>query len=361
MKICILGDTHFGVRNDAKHFHEFYEKFYSTVFFPYLEEHGITTVIQLGDLFDRRKYINFLSLAESRRYFFDVLKEKGIHLHALIGNHDIFWRHSLEVNSPQLLLNDYDNITLWSKHGTLEIGGMTIDMIPWICQNNENEIREFVSKSVSPYCLGHFELIGYQLFPGMPSHEGYSDNFLGNYDQVYSGHYHSRSASTDGRVIYVGTPYEMFWSDYKDQKGFGVFDTETKVFEYVHNPHRMFYKIKYDDSKLTMEHLKNINYSQYEKAYIKVVVLHKSNPHVFDSLIDNLYKVNPTDITIVEDFTEATNDTTEVVDQAEDTLTILSNYIDSQSLQVEPDKINKLKTVMKELYLEALSTEHIEA
>ena len=65
MKIALLGDTHFGVRNDARHFHEYYEKFYSEVFFPYLEEHGINTIIQLGDLFDRRKYINFLSLAES--------------------------------------------------------------------------------------------------------------------------------------------------------------------------------------------------------------------------------------------------------------------------------------------------------
>ncbi len=355
MKICILGDTHFGVRNDAKHFHEFYEKFYSTVFFPYLEEHDIKVVIQLGDLFDRRKYINFLSLAESRRYFFDELKERDIHLHALVGNHDIFWRHSLQVNSPELLLKDYDNITLWSKHGTLELEDMNIDMIPWICQENEKEIREFVSSSVSSHCFGHFELLGYQLWPGMPSHEGYSDDFLGNYDQVYSGHYHMKSSQ--GNVMYLGTPYELFWNDYKDQKGFGIFDTKTKELEFVNNPHRMFYKIKYDDSKLTMEHLKNINYSQYEKAYIKIVVLHKSNPHTFDALVDNLYKVNPIDINIVEDFSEVSNNTFEIVDQAEDTLTILSNYIDAQALQVEPEK---LKTVMKELYLEALSKEHIE-
>jgi DNA repair exonuclease SbcCD nuclease subunit len=358
MKICLLGDTHFGVRNDAKHFHEFYEKFYSNIFFPYLEEHDIKVVIQLGDLFDRRKYMNFLSLFESRRYFFDVLKEKGIHLHALIGNHDIFWRHSLEVNSPDLLLKDYDNITLWSKHGTLELDGMNIDMIPWICQENEKEIREFVSNSVSSHCVGHFELLGYQLWPGMPSHEGYSDDFLENYDQVYSGHYHMKSSQ--GNVMYLGTPYELFWNDYKDQKGFGIFDTETKELEFINNPYRMFYKIKYDDSKLTMEQLKTIDYSMYEKAYIKIVVLHKSNPHIFDQLVDNLYKVNPIDINIVEDFSEMANNTFEVVDQAEDTLTILSNYIDSQSLQIEPDKINKLKTVMKELYLEALSTEHIE-
>ena len=50
MKIALLGDTHFGVRNDARHFHEYYEKFYSEVFFPYLEEHGINTIIQLTSL-----------------------------------------------------------------------------------------------------------------------------------------------------------------------------------------------------------------------------------------------------------------------------------------------------------------------
>ena len=113
MRICLLGDTHFGVRNDSKAFHAYYEKFYQQTFFPILEERGVRTIIQLGDLFDRRKYINFLSLTESRRYFFDECAKRGITLHALIGNHDIFWKESLEVNSPELLLKDYDNIHLW--------------------------------------------------------------------------------------------------------------------------------------------------------------------------------------------------------------------------------------------------------
>jgi len=91
MKVCLLGDTHFGIRNDSMTFHRYLDKFYTEIFFPYLKEHNIKTVIQLGDLFDRRKYINFVSLSESRRYFFDRLKDEGIHLHALIGNHDIFW------------------------------------------------------------------------------------------------------------------------------------------------------------------------------------------------------------------------------------------------------------------------------
>jgi hypothetical protein len=67
--------------------------------------------------------------------------------------------------------------------------------------------------------------------------------------------------------------------------------------------------------------------------------------------------MNPIDVTIVEDVNEMVNNEEDVVDQAQDTLTILSNYIDQQTIQVEPQK---LKTVMRELYLEALSSETIE-
>jgi hypothetical protein len=351
MKVCLLGDTHFGVRNDAKHFHEYYEKFYTQQFFPYLEKHGVKTIIQLGDLFDRRKYINFMSLSESRRYFFDVLKEKDMHLHALIGNHDIFYRNTLEVNSPELVLKDYDNITLWSKPGTLDLDGFMIDMIPWICNDNEKEVYDFISKSLSPYCVGHFELLGYQMYPGMDSHDGYSADFLQNYDQVYSGHYHTRSKGKN--VEYLGVPYELFWNDYKDPKGFFILDTETKELEFVQNPHRMFYKITYDDSKLDLMSIKKTTFEELTNTYIKIIVVYKSDPYIFDALLDQLYKANPIDINIVEDFNNNGIEDDEEINQAEDTLTILSNYIDTQTLQVEPEK---LKKVMRELYLEALSS-----
>jgi DNA repair exonuclease SbcCD nuclease subunit len=355
MKICLLGDTHFGIRNDSKNFHEFYEKFYSTVLIPYLEENGIDNIVQLGDLFDRRKYINFVSLTESRRYFFDILKEKNIKLHALIGNHDIFWKHSLAVNSPDLLLRDYDNITLWQKHGTLYLGDFALDMIPWICNENEQEILDFISNSRSPYCAGHFELKGFPLMKGVESHDGTDSKFLGRYDAVYSGHYHTQSH--EGNVRYLGTPYELFWSDYKDPKGFFILDTDTGKLEFVENPLRMFYKLHYDDSN--EDDLKNIDVQRFSDAYVKVIVLNKQNPYLFDKMLDSLYKVNPIDVTIVEDFTEANLDEidSDLVNQAEDTMTILSNYIDQQNVNVST---TRLKSLMREIYVEALSTENIE-
>ena len=359
MRICLLGDTHFGIRNDSKAFHAYYEKFYSEVFFPELEHRGVRTIIQLGDLFDRRKYINFLSLAESRRYFFDECAKRGITIHALIGNHDIFWRESLAINSPSLVLKDYDNVVLWQEPGTLEVDGVKIDMIPWICKDNEERIYEFVKNTSSPLCVGHFELHGFNLSKGVPSHDGIDFGFLKEYNKVYTGHYHTFSEHDN--IMYLGTPYELFWSDYKDQKYFGILDTDSMKLELVDNPMRMFYKIVYDDSKLTMQELKAMNFNRYANTYVKIVVVNKQDPYMFDKLLEELYKVTPIDVTIVEDFTEqALEDTDEeIVNQAEDTMTILYKYVDSQNLDETKD-VNRVKSLMRELYIEALSKENIE-
>ena len=76
---------------------------------------------------------------------------------------------------------------------------------------------------------------------------------------------------------------------------------------------------------------------------------------MFDHVIDSLYKAGVSDLSIVEDFTDVNVDLDQdIIDQAEDTITILSKYIDNLTLDVEPEK---LKTLMRELYVEALNTE----
>ena len=125
--MCILGDCHFGMRGDSIIFHKHYEKFYDTVFFPYLKENNIDTIFQMGDLFDRRKFINFNSLFLCRKYFFNRLKENNITFYSILGNHDITYRNTLEINSSQLLLNEYDNITIYDEFVTKEFDGIPIE------------------------------------------------------------------------------------------------------------------------------------------------------------------------------------------------------------------------------------------
>ena len=62
MKVAIITDQHFGCRKNSKLFHDYFLKFYNDIFFPYLEENGITTIIDMGDTFDSRKGIDFSGL-----------------------------------------------------------------------------------------------------------------------------------------------------------------------------------------------------------------------------------------------------------------------------------------------------------
>jgi DNA repair exonuclease SbcCD nuclease subunit len=353
MKLCILGDTHFGARGDSLDFHNYFKKFYDEVFFPYLVENKINVVVQMGDLFDRRKFINFNSLYLSRKYFFDKLKENNINLYTLIGNHDVAFKNTLEVNSPSLLLNEYDNVFLIEDFHTENFEGVSVDIVPWICSDNEEEIFQKIKNSKSQICFGHFEIDGFEMDRGNVHQGGLDRKTLSKYDIVLSGHFHHKSSSDN--ITYVGTPYEMTWSDYNDPKGFHIFDTETREMKFVKNTFSIFHKIMYDDTNHDFEYWKAYDFSKYKETYVKLVVLNKQNPFLFEHVLDNLYKIGVSDLSIVEDFSDnVIGDDQDIIDQAEDTLTILSKYIDNLELDVESDK---LKIVMRELYVEALNTE----
>jgi DNA repair exonuclease SbcCD nuclease subunit len=353
MKLCILGDTHFGARGDSLDFHKYFQKFYDEVFFPYLIENDIKVVFQMGDLFDRRKFINFNSLYLSRKYFFEKCERLGIQLHTLIGNHDVAYKNTLEVNSPSLLLNEYNNIEIYEEFDTVEFDGVSIDVVPWICDDNVDDIFNRMKDSKAQICFGHFEIAGFEMDRGNICESGIDKQSLSKYDVVLTGHFHHKS--TDGNITYVGTPYEMTWADWNDPKGFHIFDTETREMNFVKNSFSMFHKITYDDGKTTFEDWKEYDFSKLKECYVKVVVLNKQNPFLFDHVIDNLYKAGVSDLSIVEDFTDVNVDLDQdIINQAEDTITILSKYIDNLTLDVEPEK---LKTLVRELYVEALNTE----
>lgn len=345
MKICLLGDTHFGVRNDSKAFHSYYETFYRDVFFPYLDQHKIDTVIQLGDLFDRRKYINFLSLTEARRYFFDELAKRKIELIALVGNHDIFWKESLSINSPDLLLKDYTNIRLINKPECLGYDGYKFDLIPWICKENESKIAEFIKRSDSSLCFGHFELSGFQMMRGIDSHDGMDRSMLNNYKHVYSGHYHTYS--TKDNITYLGTPYELFWNDESDPKGFFILETKDMSVEFIRNPKTMFVKYYYNDEK---DDPRTVDVKMFASKYTKIVVVKKKDFVMFDKFMERVYAVDPIEVKIIEDFSEFEAEALDESIDLEDTMTVLSEYV--ESVETDADK-DRLKTLLQTLYVEA--------
>jgi DNA repair exonuclease SbcCD nuclease subunit len=354
MKIAIITDQHFGARNDSQHFLDYYEKFYSEVFFPQIDSNGINNVLILGDTFDRRKYVNFYSLKRTKEMFFDELAKRNIKVNMLAGNHDTYFKNTNEVNSVDLLLREYNNITVIDTPHTIYIGGTAICMMPWICPDNHQESMDQLKQTEADICMGHFEIAGFAMHRGMPSNEGLERDLFSKFDMVFSGHYHHRSSQ--GNIHYLGNPYELTWQDYNDARGFHIFDLDNRNLEFVVNPNVMFHRILYDDKEKSITEINEMDIKKYTNTYVKVVVVNKTNPYLFDKFMNNLYNVNPIDITIAEDFTDLTEGVEDdMIDQAEDTITIINKYVDS--LQEDHIDNDKLKTVLRELYVEALNTE----
>ena len=353
MKIALINDTHAGARGDDPRFNEFFFKFWEGTFFPYLKENNIKHICHLGDVVDRRKFISFVTLNSWRKRFFDVLQTEGINMDVIVGNHDVTYKNTNEINAMHELFDHYTNINVMIEPKDMEYDGLSVAMVPWINSSNYEQVLEFLKTTKSQVVFGHFEIAGFEMDRGNVCHTGMDKSTFDRFDMVLSGHFHHKS--TNGSIHYLGNQYEITWADYNDPRGFHVFDTETRELTFVSNPNRMFHKINYDDATTDFAYWQAFDYSALKDCYVKIVVLNKQNPYLFDNVLDNLYKAGIGDIAIVEDFTDTIiEDDKDLVNQAEDTMTILSKYIDNLTLTVDNDK---LKTLMKELYVEALTTE----
>lgn len=343
MKICILGDTHFGARNSSTQFSKYFGLFYEEILFPYLKRNDVQCVFQLGDLFDTRKYINMLSLHDAKVQFFDRLVENKIDFSTLLGNHDIFYRESLSINSPEQVLGEYD-FNLVKQPTTVLVGTTSIDLIPWICKGNYEEVSAFIKNSKSDLCFGHFEIDGFAMYRGLASHGGLSASLFEKYEAVFSGHFHTRSHK--GNITYVGTPYEITWQDCQDPRGFYIFDTDTRRFEFIENPHTIHVKLEYDESEIP----KNI--SDYKDKYVRVVVTNKTDLKKFDLFMTELQSVGAHDIKVIENLTAFKDGTVDEDIDIADTLSIMESYVESVDTTENKEKI---LSYMKSLFVEAIN------
>ena len=344
MKIAIITDTHYGARKGSKHLHDYFELFYKNIFFPALKEYGVETIIHMGDAFDSRKSIDYQSLEWSKRVVFDPLKEYDVHM--IVGNHDTYYKNTNEVNSPELLLQTYTNIKTYSKPTEVNIGGLDILFLPWINQENEELSLNTIKKTICRCAMGHLELQGFRVNRSLVMEHGTESKLFEKFERVYSGHYHTRS--NDGRIFYLGNPYEMFWTDVNDTRGFHIFDTETLEHFPVNNPYKMFYNIYYEDTPHQM-----FDATEYENKNVKVIVRKKSKPKDFEKFIDKLYSVGVQDLKIIENFEIQESEDFEVSED-ENTMTILNRYIEESEVSLDKDKI---KNIFQSIYREACEVE----
>jgi DNA repair exonuclease SbcCD nuclease subunit len=235
------------------------------------------------------------------------------------------------------------------KPTTIEINGIKICMMPWICPENYQASLDEMQTTTAELCMGHFEIAGFAMHRGMQSNEGLSKETFNKFDLVFSGHYHHKS--DDGHIFYLGNPYELTWQDYNDTRGFHLFDLSSRELCFIPNTNTMFARIEYNDKDSEPIDLDALD---LKETYLKLVVVNKTDYYKFDKFITKLYNKGAYDIKIIEDLSEFEDGEIGEEINLEDTLSVLSNYVDSVETDVDKEKI---KTFMRTLYTEAVNVE----
>ena len=342
MKVAIITDQHFGARKNSKLFHDYFLKFYNDIFFPYLEENDISTVIDMGDTFDSRKGIDFSSLAWAKNNYYDRLEQMGVTVHTIVGNHTAYYKNTNEVNAVDLLLREYDNVKVYSEATEVEIDKLKVLFIPWINAENTESSIESIKSSTSSCAMGHLELNGFRAHRGHVMEDGMDGTLFEKFERTFSGHYHTRS--NNGKIFYLGNPYEMFWNDVNDPRGFTIFDTETLEHTHIDNPYRLFYNIYYEDTPHQL-----FDSTEYENKIVKVIVRKKSSTKKFEQFIDKLYAANVADLKVVENFSVQESEEFEAF-ESEDTISILNRYIEEAEISLDKSRV---QNIMRKTYQEA--------
>ena len=344
MKVAIITDTHYGARKGSRHFHDYFELFYKNVFFPSLEDHGIDTIIHMGDIFDSRKSIDLQSLEWSKRVVFEPLRKYKVY--AITGNHDCYYKNTNYVNSPELLLKDYKNIQTYSKATEITIDKLKILLLPWINSENYDKTQKLIDKTKAKVAMGHLEVNGFKATRGHMMETGMDVKTFNKFEKVYSGHFHTRS--NDGKIFYLGNPYEMFWNDVNDPRGFNIFDTETLEHTPIDNPYKLFYNVYYEDTNYKL-----FNTTEYKNKIVKVIVRKKSNLKDFEKFLDKLYSAGVHELKIIENFDLQENEDFKI-EEEESTISILNRYIDESD--TDYDK-NIIKGIFQDLYRQSCEVE----
>ena len=347
MKIALITDTHWGVRGDNVKFLEYFRRYYTQFFFPELERRGIEQIVHLGDLMDRRKYVNIYTAHSVRKFFFDQIHARCMHADFILGNHDTYLKNTNVINSFNIVspggLNSFEKAT------EVIYDGCKILLVPWICDENREHTFETVRKTDALYCFGHFEFGGFQMYKGLPSHGGMDRTVFDKFDLVCSGHYHHRSR--DGNIQYLGAAMEYTWSDHDDPRGFAIFDTKTGELEFVDSPVRIFEKAFYDD--VTHEKMLETDFTRFKDKIVKVVVKNKMNPYIFDQFMERLEEQGVIELQVVEDHLNLdVEDDESIIDEAESTVDIFTKFIDQTETGGVPK--DRIKNVMVDLYKEAI-------
>jgi DNA repair exonuclease SbcCD nuclease subunit len=351
-KIALISDVHFGCRNNSEGYLDIIKKLFTETLVKVLEDKQITDVRILGDLFDCRNNINVRTLNVAIEVFKWYKRNKpNIKFKIILGNHDIYYKNRIDVNSIECL-RDIGNIEIIDSVKIENINGKSIISYPWLVPGgNEHTHFMSVSNGTKKYdlCLGHFEVRGFEISRGVYDEENLEISLFKNFKKVFTGHYHLRN--TIQNVTYLGCPFQQNWGDYGDDKGINIWDIDTETHEFIKNDNSPeFLKIFVDDIQN-----KNVNLLKRIKGnHIKFMIDKPVDESWIIKARSKMESLEPLTFEVENTIIETTLDEKDIdLSKIGDPFNLLMECVENMELENGIEK-TELKSYLMETYSESL-------
>ena len=366
MKLAIITDTHVGCRSGSSIFREYFKWFYTNVLFPYMDENCIKNLLHGGDFFDNRNAISLQDIDFVANWLASELVARGLHIHVVLGNHDVAFRNTNHIHSLTILERAApDNVTVYADPALVSFDDQQVAFVPWINASNQEATLKFlndIEDKKNTIILGHFEMIGMKMYANsIRCEHGLEPTQFKDFQKVLSGHFHHMSETQN--VLYLGSTFHLTWQDYGDPRGFHVYDTDTKSFKFEENEFSLFVKVAFDKDifkAMTDEEYKE----NFEHRFVKLVVTEADYDRV--ALLDTISKINraaPHELQVQNDAivsvneSDADDDQKDVMEKTSKTTEeYIEAYVDERYFGSEEDEIfgQTILNELKALYSEAI-------
>lgn len=335
MQVAMVTDTHLGVHKSSDVFLKSQLNFFRNQFIPELKKKKIDTIIHLGDMFDNRSNMNVKVMNEVHKLFKEDFKDFKIYI--ICGNHDIFYRDTVEVNSLKFL-NELPNVTVIEEITKINIANRDLLLVPW--QTDKKDFIKRVSdKNIDcDVCCGHFEIAGVPMNKGKVCDTGIgSELFFNNYTLTFSGHFHKRSVvkRNNNIIQYIGNAYHLTRHDIGEERGYCILDLETLTYEFILNTLSLNYVKRTYPEKIIKKEIEgnivdvhvNIDKDYDEKKFQKYL-----------SKIEDLNPVIPPIVKIEHDFNITNTNNYKVQSVTE----LINEYVNDLDINDKKDITEKI-------------------
>lgn len=297
-KIAVFSDLHIGVHQNSKYWHNIAKEWAEWIIAD-LKARYICDIVFCGDFFHTRDEVNVDTL-----HFGSQLLEmfNDFKVTLITGNHDCYLKDSSSINSLTPFAN-WSNINVVSSTQYITSHSKKYALVPW-----GDEVTELDPVDV---IFGHFEIKLFKMNSFAICDSGVeSQDLLAKAPLTLTGHFHLRDERNypNGKILYVGNPFQMDFNDTGSTKGYYILDLESSKCEFIENVlspkhHNILLSELIAFGNIT-ERVKQLFFNNL----VKLKIDRRISPEDTDFLINKLRNLSPAQFTIDYDFVKSDYD-----------------------------------------------------